>query len=233
MYQFLKDFKGEHNDQDIYIIGSGNSMSFMPFSFFDNKITIGINTMYKHYNCDYIVLKDIRNPRAMVQHLQACEKSRSKLITVSQHEGKSHKFKTKHNYIIAPVGDWEGFVDLKLIDTDIMVNSHSTITTTIHCAYYMGAKNIILCGIDCGMLDGISNMNKYYTKKVSETQNIPMSHPYHELNVKAMRDALKERNCNVVSLNPFINIGLEGHEFTKYPISKKDMWAGEINDINL
>jgi len=44
-----------------------------------------------------------------------------------------------------------------------LVVSYSTITTGIHLAAYMGAKNIILIGHDCGTIDGECNFKDYHT----------------------------------------------------------------------
>ena len=94
------------------------------------------------------------------------------------------------------------------------------------------------------MVDGRVNMANYYSvaehAEISETgvtceqfQRTTVSHPYNELNIKVMRDVLRERGCNVVSLNPFINIGLEGHTYTREVIPEKDMWAGPVENIKL
>jgi len=46
---------------------------------------------------------------------------------------------------------------------DHLVVSYSTITSAIHLAAYMGAKNIILVGHDSGTLDGECNFDGYHT----------------------------------------------------------------------
>ena len=43
-----------------------------------------------------------------------------------------------------------------------IIVSYSTITSAIHIGAYMGAKNIIICGHDCGTINGKSNYLKYY-----------------------------------------------------------------------
>lgn len=231
MYSYLSDIKNKHVGEDIYIIGSGASMAYVSASFFLNKLTLGINYAPKFFPCEYTVIKDIVTPRGMVQQLQICKQNNSILMTPISHAGANHLYKTKHNYIVFPVDDWSGFVRTEYIGTDKIVNSHSTITSAMHIAYYLGAKNIILCGIDCGLLDGRSNYEEYY-KNVgvpsghAEFTAKSMSHPYHEWNIKKMRDELTARGCNVYSLNPFINIGLEGHKFTKSEISDSELWAG-------
>jgi hypothetical protein len=48
---------------------------------------------------------------------------------------------------------------------DQLLVSHSTITSGIHLAAYMGAKNIILMGHDCGTIDGNLNFDGYHTER--------------------------------------------------------------------
>jgi len=232
-----------HAGKDIYILGSGVSMDFMPLSFFSGKVTIGLNRMYNFMSCTYIFFKDIVTKEGFVAHHAKASAAGSILITPWQHEGFEIKF-PDYNYIVAPVGDWGGFVDLSLLDTDTIINSHLSITTAIHIAYYMGAKNIILCGIDCGMIDGRVNMRGYYDNEEQERvldngftllewQQKATSHPYNEFNITSLRDALKIRGCNLLSLCPFVNIGLEGHEYSKHEIPEEDMWAGPTDKIIL
>lgn len=241
MYKHLIELKNIHADRDIYILGSGKSMDFMPLSFYDDKITIGINLLYKYYACTYIFLKDIVTARGLLEHLIPANDVGCQFITTTHHRGKAHIWKSKlRDYYVAPAGEWGGFIDKNLIDTDTMVNSHSSITTAIHIAYYMGARNIILSGIDCGLLDDQSHMTGYYTNELTnqlrqDGEQVShgkywrkaMSHPYHLMNITAMRDELAKRGCNVVSLSPFVNIGNEGHIFTTEQIPPEEFWAGK------
>ena len=56
------------------------------------------------------------------------------------------------------------------LQTSIVV-SHSTITSGIHLAAYMGAKNIILVGHDGGSINGEANFKGYHTSETMEQQN--------------------------------------------------------------
>ena len=244
MYTYIKEYKQIHSGQDIYILASGASMDYMSFSFFDGKITIGLNKMYNFYKCTYIIVKDIVTKKEFIQHYTAAKKAGSKFITTDIHNGATHLFITKRDYIVVPVGEWGGFVKPSLLDTDTFVNSHLTITTAIHVAYYLGAKNIILVGADCGLLDGKINIKNYYDNatlsKVNPDNSVlsdrlarTVSHTYNEFNITSLRDALKKKGCNLVSLNPFVNIGLEGHKYTKVAIPEEEMWAGATDKIIL
>ena len=55
----MESFLDLHEHQDIYVICSGKSCDYIEPSFFDNKITIGINQVYKRFNCKYYVRKEI------------------------------------------------------------------------------------------------------------------------------------------------------------------------------
>ena len=46
------------------------------------------------------------------------------------------------------------------------------ITSGIHLAAYMGAKNIILVGHDCGSINGESNFNNYHTNETLKQKNV-------------------------------------------------------------
>ena len=54
----LQEFKNIHKDMDIYVLASGKSVDFIDNSFFDNKIIIGINQVYKKVSCSYLVRKE-------------------------------------------------------------------------------------------------------------------------------------------------------------------------------
>lgn len=54
----INNYLDLHKNKDIYVIGSGNSCDYIDPSFFNNKITIGINHVYKKFNCTYYIRKE-------------------------------------------------------------------------------------------------------------------------------------------------------------------------------
>jgi uncharacterized Rossmann fold enzyme len=108
-----------------------------------------------------------------------------------------------------------------LPDKNKLVVSYSTITTGIHLAAYMGAKNIILVGHDCGKIDGECNFEGYHTDATYKIAHKNGKKDYNtwlnkiESQTIKLKTLLKEKyGCNIYSLNPFINFNLEGHTFT-------------------
>lgn len=234
MWKYIDEFKNIHKGHDIYVIGSGPSLQYYSQSFFQNKICIGINYAHKFVQCEYAVCKDIVTQRGFDEHITAVQPA--KFITtefftdLTNGQLIPHIYESEIEYYLCKIAPNTGTLDLKYLGTDTMIQSHMTVTTVINIAYYMGAANIILIGIDLGLLDDKSNRDGYYVDPKPEQQlhfKKAYSHPYAEVDLIRLRNALKKLGCNVVSCSPFIGMGHEGHRFTKFEIPKEEMWRGE------
>ena len=145
----LKDFKNIHQNLDIYVLASGKSVDYIESSFFDNKIVIGINQAYKKIPCQYLVRKE----NALLDDV--CMKNPSSIIFISKgNKGQLNSKNLKSCEVLSSCENIVIFNHLKNENTkvvfpqeeDYLVVSYSTITSGIHLAAYMGAKNIILIG---------------------------------------------------------------------------------------
>lgn len=225
--KLLTEFKNIHKNKDIYILASGKSIDFIDSSFFKNKIVIGINQSFKKIKSQYLVRKENK------LCLDVINNNQGSIIFISKgNKGGNNNFNEKTIKNMDPnktkniclfnhyINDNEEFTFPK--QENYLVVSYSTITSGIHLAAYMGAKNIILVGHDCGTLNGKPNFDGYHSKttynfshpkgsidyikwlKKIESQTIKLKHILHE-----------RYSCNIYSLNPFINFGLEGHKYQK------------------
>ena len=100
-----------------------------------------------------------------------------------------------------------------VIGTDKLVVSRSTVTSAINLAAYMGARNIILVGHDCGSIDG-DLYDPTYTEKDWWSANNYSSAPKWVGSIESQTLKVKERvkeeyGSSIYSLNPFINFGEE------------------------
>ena len=211
----LKNIK---KNQDVWVLGSGASVEYIDKEFFNNKTTICVNqSAYAIDNPEYIVIKD-PNPEV----IDYAEKTNATLLFSNFREGHSRHplnqidlensiryFHNENNIEIPEEFDF---------NLDKLIVSQSTITTAIHLAAYMGAKNIILVGHDCGTLDEVTEIKEYNTSKRGES--VRTNEKYlnwlktieaHTLNLK--EKLIKHYGVNITSLNPFINFNLEGHTF--------------------
>jgi hypothetical protein len=210
------ELKGAHKGQDIWIIAAGSSMDYVDPSFFEGKITIGVNEVFCKYVCNYNIRKEPLQEEVMAEFFTShpeCKLVISKHIyghmELPENDASYDHWVFEHGWLGGAVGGMGG-LKLGALDMDELIVSGSTITSAIHLAYYMGAGNIILCGHDCGSLDG-RNIIKEYPDGERDGEWLGKI----EQDTMELRDALKSRNVNIYSLNPFINIGLEGHSYSK------------------
>jgi hypothetical protein len=222
----LRDYKNIHKDEDIYVIGSGSSCNFIDESFFKNKITIGINQVYKKYKTQYLIRKEfklisdaLKNTNDTIMFISRGDCGELNNINYD-YINKNHPnnkniivFDHNKNNIAMELNT------LRQLNENQLIVSHSTITSGIYLASYMGAKNIILVGHDCGTIDGQSNFTGYHTEEFL-CQTTPAG--YNQFLTKIERDTIILKmylnhtyNCNVYSLNPFVSFRLEGHDFKR------------------
>lgn len=227
MWKPFKELKNKHKGEDIYVVGSGYSVNFFNKSFFENKIVIGINYMPMFIKSTYCFCKDfgtIEEFKLIMSMLDSCE---GHPILIAPNEGWGGyrnpcvtKYEEGKDYYICDVKPISS-IDSNAIGSDIMCQTWISASTAMCIANYLGAKNIILVGLDSGMLDGKSNINGYYPNKFctynesAGNQGIAYSDMGVEANIIALRNLLCNSGVNVYSLNPFINIGLEGHTYKK------------------
>lgn len=212
----IQALKNAHYGEDIWVIAAGPSAGYVRSSFFQGKCTIGVNRVWKKFDVKYVICKE---PQVLVEAAAAGYK-----VIASKHaygsladglnwaEGEIFIFEHCENRLEE--------IDLNVIGTDRIVVSYSTITSAMHVAAYMGARNIILVGHDCGLLDGSKNYegypeplavslgfpNGFYEEFLSEIEPASL----------AVRDRLQEVYvCNIYSLNPFLNFGLEGRRYER------------------
>jgi hypothetical protein len=225
-------YKNLHKNEDIYVIASGKSLDFIDPSFFEGKITIGINQVFKRIKCKYLVRKEV----ALLTNI--VENNKDSVFFISRGDcggsnNKNEMIVKKNNYknvVIFPhkrnmshLRVNQVFNNINLDANELLV-SYSTITTGIHLAAFMGAKNIILVGHDCGKINGELNFTGYHTDATYRIAWRDGAKGYErwitsgaiEQDTIQLKQILKRiYGCNVLSLNPFINFGLEGNNYVR------------------
>ena len=222
----VTDFKGIYAGEDVWIIAAGASMNYVSDSFFHNKITIGINRVAMKFDCNYLVAKDGRGFEIISELIN----SETKVILSKHESGNLHQkinsFSGEYWLFDHPSKPREE-PDLSCIsrDSDRIVVSYSTITSGIHLAAYMGAKNIIICGHDCGTIDGESTIRNYYSKikphHGSDSAYVKWLSQIENHTTIVCHKLKQIYGCNIHSLNPFINFNLEGHNYDPSNKGKK------------
>ena len=209
----IATLKNTHQGEDIYVLGSGPSMNHFNKAFFNNKIIIGVNRICRYIKCDYTILKDVEGLKEINDSSQHGKIVASEYLHANKH-AKILNDKNKIDFFFrhqcnntnskAP----NHSPDLSVItkDSDKIVVSYSTITSAMHLAAYMGAKNIFLCGHDCCEIQGKAWIDGYYDniKPVHQNQQGYVGWlnqiKLHSIQVKFAIE--NNFDCNVFELTP-------------------------------
>ena len=197
----VNELYGKHSG-DIYILGSGATLGYYDKKFFDDRMVIGTNNIYKHIRCDYIV----SHHHEIIQ--EAIDDNQ--LVIVSKHHlslagMKEHNFDGEY-YFYEHTNQSFCVADLKEFGK-IIIAAGTPIIAAMQIACRMGAKNIILCGVDGGRIDGVYNIGDYKPTNKGHAGRVQSV-------VNKMTQRIRKDGVGVYSLLPFTNMTLEGHKFT-------------------
>ena len=217
MFRTFNNIKNLHHSEDIYVLGSGPTLDHINPRFFIDKVVVATNGV-----ADRLGLYDI------AQEVYTHGHYHDEMLELAR--------KYPFNQFVAPEGD-RGFlgvpedqslrnlfyykhvptqydfdVDRSWVDDGFIVGSTST-HGAMHLAAHMGAWNIILVGVDCGTIDGETNHTGYKSGNLDNPDPIPFLTRWNEHLIAVKRKLMEEYDVNVYSLNPWVNLNLEGHTF--------------------
>ena len=223
MIKNVAQLKDIHKDQDIWVLGSGSSLNYIDKSFFDNKITVAINEVIECYlpTSTYMVTKyhqvanqiasKYKDTKVVVSHKQYGNVNNKSGMDDSKYENVYIFYHNQNQANSTPIKKLIPMAD------DHLIASWSSITSGIHLAAHMGAKNIILAGHDGGAIDGknwIDGYHHYSNSEDTQQRTADRNVEFQKATIE-LKEILKEvYGCNIHSLNPFISLRLEGHTFS-------------------
>jgi hypothetical protein len=216
------DLRNAHEGSDVFVLGSGATLNHIDPRFFDEKVTVSTNLVG--------LLLGVRGERAYT-HSHYHENALEVALALPE------------STVVAPLGD-RGFagspatslpnllyyphvatgpefdVQRSWVDDGLVVGS-SGIHGSMHLAAHLGAVNIIMVGADCGLLDNATNHAKY-VDEYGRTQsgdliNSDLAHNFSRWDdhLRMMKKKLIDvYGVRIYSLNPFVNLRLEGHLFS-------------------
>lgn len=212
----IRELQGRHHGEMIYVIASGASMDFFYPPMFANLVTIGVNQVHRKFPCTYVVS----------HHPQGCQEIIDKGLTLvvsefdcGQYKWGRNDFEGDYYYYKHADSQQCAAIDLAAMDTDdSLAISASTTAEAVHFAAHLGASTIVLCGADHGRVDGKINFEDYNnsfdgSNGTTEPAHLPMTEPL----LQKMVNEVRRRGRNVVSLSPFMNLGMEGHKYSRPP----------------
>lgn len=199
----------------VYVLGSGSSLDHVPIKFFDDKIVVAINRVGEtlrlreyysvtHYHLDAHIIADNRPDLPVIAPL--IDQGLGHLAPVRPTQSNVYFVETSAQMYSAfdCAEHWP-------LHTDHLVCGPTSLHMGMHFAAYLGASYIILGGADCGTLDSSPNLGGY------SVGDNPFS-VWDEQLPKVARK-LRSMGVTVMSLNPFVNFGLEGHQYRSPSVS--------------
>lgn len=207
----IRELQGRYAGETIFVIASGPSMDHIPSDFFAGRTVIGVNQVYRRFPCTFVVQHHHEHAQEVID--------RKLTLVISEFDcGERARGSVNlrgHHYFYHHVDSRQcQSIDLTALDRDdSLAISASTTAEALHFAAHLGAAFIILCGADGGRLDGKMNFEGYNGGGSTRPEHLPMTEPL----TQRMVNALRQRGRIVVSLNPFMNFGLEGHRYSRPP----------------
>jgi hypothetical protein len=207
MKKLITELKDKYKGQDIYVMASGKSLDYVDDGFFDGKVLVGNNKSYKRYKVEYVLTnghQGVLNAMSAGQTVVTSERLVDGDKSVKEFPNHSPYY--FHHTQSAHCSD----VDMSVFEKEgHLAIGATTVVPTIHFAYYLGAKNIIVCGVDSTSIEDEMYYEGYY---VGDAQ--PAAHIFHiskSFNtVQQLTDKIRSLGTNVVGFNPFVNLAFEG-----------------------
>ena len=204
----LEEFASAHYGETIWVLGSGPSLNFLSPQFFEDKTTVSTN-LSAHtlgFVPDYVFSHYHSVAVGMPAQIAVVTLARD---TVTQQEWRGEKpdelvLIEQDNYN-PPGSSWNPLTTHPPKPYSLAYGS-SSLHGSMHLAAWLGAKHIVLVGADCGTLDGEHRVEGY-----PDGDKLWGLYNEHHALMKAWLQ--REYDVTVYSLNPFINLNLEGHRF--------------------
>ena len=194
-----------------WVVGSGATLGHVSRGFFNGKRTIAVNhvarlygftpdVLFSHYHRD---VQESLEPQSLGVTLRLDTNTLQPWL-----DAPSNVVFVDVPYESPPGPAWDPY--LFPPEPNSLVYGSSSIHGAIHLAAHMGATFIVLVGVDCGWLDGQHRFPGY----PDPASPPPDVMPIWERHLRLLKQWLRERyDVDVYSLNPFLNLNLEGHEF--------------------
>jgi hypothetical protein len=215
----LSDLEGVHRGETVWVVGSGGTLNYLDPAFFDGKVVVATNTGPVKFG--------IARPLFLFTHYHPIAQQAldfaGTVVTLAcdTRTGVPWQGQKPDNLVLIPQNSYVGPSDGWNPNSthpprpDSLVYGSSSIHGAMHLAAHIGAAHIVMVGADCGRLDGTANLGGY--PGLGDANGGPEQDrilSLYERDHKRMKQYLVDTyGIGVYSLNPFINLNLEGHTF--------------------
>ena len=202
-------FRDSRKGETAWVLGSGASLNRVPRWFWADRLVVATNFVglrldipefyaVTHYHCDAAIIAEQRPDVPVIAPI--IDQGGIAALPVAPTAPNIYYIATGHQA-------YSQFdcAELWPREPDTLVVGPTSLHMTMHFAQYLGARHIILAGADCGTLDDASNFDGY------GVGDNPMD--VWERSLRDVANQFRSQGVSVMSLNPFVNFGIEGHKF--------------------
>lgn len=201
----IEPLKGKYKDSTIWVIGSGSTLDYVPPDFFNDKITVGVNRVYKKYPVTYSATMHHFSIDDMLKANQTvittefeCGFPDRGALDIKYADKDVYMAKHQKQDIMIPHYDW-------FDQDDALIVGGTSSILAMSFAVHLGAKYLMLCGMDGASLNGRTHFDGYNEKNYDHTQLTACRRDYNWL-IRHFRDFLKDEDVYCYTLNPFIGL---------------------------
>ena len=211
----LSDLKDVRAGETAWVLGSGGTMNYLHPQFFEKKLVVSANLasvgfgvtpdfVFTHYHND--ADKALRLGLRTVT--LACD---TKTGQPWSGERSDNLVLIPQDSYVPPSDRWDVF-GAHSPRSDSLAYGSSSLHGAMHLAAHIGARHLVMVGADCGILDGKTNVDGYPGGDLAANPDRILS--LYNRDHRRMKEWLVANyGVTVYSLNPFINLNLEGHTF--------------------
>lgn len=219
--------KNLHKGETIWLIASGATLNHVSPSFFKSKLTLVVNEAHREYPAVYSFAHHRETAAEAIEkglQVVASDYCRCDLAdgpNIFEGNWYSYHHPQQPKTLVMDMSPLERELD------DTLVVGSNTVTSAMDFAgRILGAAAIILCGVDSGSIDGKWNYHNYNGSghvvrydsglECGTMGGTGLPHVRAQISLIAtVAAALRKRGVEIFSLNPYLDLGLEGHVFAR------------------
>ena len=228
----VSELYGRHRGEDVYVVGTGSSLRVFPTGFLEDRVTIGLNMAWKHLDVRYGITI---HPDLNVPEFMAGERPRPDITWVVKGDklagmpADQLRHAEEHFYSFRTDAPERADADIdrtpgadetgRVVDwvrapcDDYLYLWTSIAQPGVNLAANLGARSVILVGCDNAALLGNHHAHEQHTRWLGAAPDDRYRLYYEGL--AEMREPLRERGVELVSLTPFLTLGPHDEEFLR------------------
>jgi len=193
----ISTLKNFYKNKEIYIVGTGPSLRTFPKEYLESKITIGLNQAWKYLSTTFSITV---HPELVLEYENTVRKPRTKWLVKKKPPLEKISLDDRKYYVFKTVDkDLSIFTKPK---EDHLFLGRGVQQTAMHLAMLMGAKTIILVGVDMTDLAGDHHGHDQHVK----FHGLDSKDVYAEYRkyTSLVRKELRRLNVDVFSLSTIL-----------------------------